>query len=257
MNKKLSLKNKRNINKIFHESCLDTLQKLEDQSIDLVITSPPYNMNLRISKGRYHSRQIVKELSTKYEGFSDNLPLNDFYEFHSKVLKELLRVSDLVFYIISIVTGSKRAFFQMIGDFSDNLKEIFVWDKSYGIPAMPSKTLNRRVEFVLVFEKDYPISRQFRNRAQFDRGTLEDLWEIKRDRSEFSSHGAVFPKELVKKSLKNFSQTGDIIYDPFSGTGTTAVVSKEMGRTFIGSEIIKKFVNLSRKRLRETKTNFD
>ena len=104
MNKKLSLKNKRNINKIFHESCLDTLQKLEDQSIDLVITSPPYNMNLRISKGRYHSRQIVKELSTKYEGFSDNLPLNDFYEFHSKVLKELLRVSDLVFYNISIVT---------------------------------------------------------------------------------------------------------------------------------------------------------
>ena len=77
------------LDKIYNESCLETLKKIPDNFIDLVITSPPYNMNLRIRKGEYCSRQIVKEISTKYEGFSDNLPIEEYYEFHSKVLKEL------------------------------------------------------------------------------------------------------------------------------------------------------------------------
>ena len=57
------------INKIYNEDCLDTLKRIPDNSIDLVITSPPYNMNLRIRNGKYCSRQIVKEFSTKYEKY--------------------------------------------------------------------------------------------------------------------------------------------------------------------------------------------
>ena len=90
-------------NHIYHEDCLKTLSKMEDDSIDLVITSPPYNMNLRIFYGKYRSRQVVKELSTKYHDFSDNLPIEDFYNFHKNVLTELLRVSDLIFYNIQII----------------------------------------------------------------------------------------------------------------------------------------------------------
>jgi len=58
------------INKIYHENCLDTLKRVDDQAIDLVVTSPPYNMNLRIRNGKYCSRQVVKEFSTKYESFA-------------------------------------------------------------------------------------------------------------------------------------------------------------------------------------------
>ena len=105
------------LNQIYHESCEETLKRLPDNSVNLVITSPPYNMNLRIRNGKYCSRQIVKELTTKYDGFDDNLPIDEFYEFHSKILKELIRVSEIVFYNISIVTGSKRAFFKIIGEF--------------------------------------------------------------------------------------------------------------------------------------------
>ena len=57
------------LNKIYHEDCLSTLKKMKDESVDLVITSPPYNMNLRIRNGEYCSRQIVKEISTKYTEF--------------------------------------------------------------------------------------------------------------------------------------------------------------------------------------------
>lgn len=225
---------------------------MEDNSIDIVITSPPYNMNLRISNGKYHSRQVVKELTTKYKDFSDNLPIKDFYDFHSKVLNQLLRVSDLIFYNIQIVTGSKRAFFKLIGEFNENLKEIIVWDKGHAQPAIGKHVLNRQSELILIFENDYPISRQFRKRGQFDRGTLTDIWKINRE-SINTDHGAIFPEELVRKILKNFSKEGDLIYDPFMGSGTVGAVSKELGRVFVGSEISKDYVSYARDRIKKIK----
>ena len=234
---------------IYNEDCIKTLKRMEDNSVDCVITSPPYNMNLRIRKGKYCSRQIVKELSTKYDGFSDNLPIEEYYEFHSSVMRELLRVSKVVFYNIQIVTGSKRSIFKMIGKFNENLKDIIVWDKGVAQPAMQKQVLNRRTELILVFESDYPISRQFRY-ANFERGTLSDIWEIKRGKKISKDHGAVFPEELVEKIIENFTKEGDVIYDPFMGTGTTAVVSKKMNRKYIGSELSKSYIEVSEQRLK-------
>tara|TARA_X000000368_G_C22894080_1_gene651013 strand:+ start:14 stop:793 length:780 start_codon:yes stop_codon:yes gene_type:complete len=244
--------------KIYNESCLETLKKIPDNFIDLVITSPPYNMNLRIRKGEYCSRQIVKEISTKYEGFSDNLPIEEYFEFHSKVLRELLRVSNLVFYVVQVVTGSKRALFKLIGEFNENLKDIIIWDKKTAEPAIQQQVLNRQSELILVFENDYPISRQFRS-ATFKRGTLNDIWQIDRNRNnkkkeKEKSHGATFPETLISKIVENFSKKGDKIYDPFLGTGTTAVVSKKLKRKYIGSEILKDYCKIATKRLKEVGT---
>ena len=245
------------LNKIYHEDCLSTLKKMKDDSVDLVITSPPYNMNLRIRNGEYCSRQIVKEISTKYTEFDDNLPIDEYNKLHTDVLKELIRVSELVFYNIQIVTGSKRSIFKMIGEFSEYLKDIIVWDKGNAQPAIQKQVLNRRTELILVFDKDYPISRQYRKRGTFERGTLDDIWEIKRERSRGGeNHGAVFPKELVLKILENFSEKGDIVYDPFMGTGTTAVVAKKLKRKFIGSEISQKYIDIAEARLKNSKDLF-
>ena len=240
------------LNQIYNENCLETLKKLEDNSINLVITSPPYNMNLRIRNGKYCSRQIVKEFSTKYSEFSDNIPIDEFYEFHLSVLKELLRVSDIIFYNIQIVTGSKRAFFKIIGELSDYLKDIIIWDKGVAQPAMASAVLNRQSELILVFEKDNAISRQFK-KCNFERGTLNDVWNIKRSKRDpqLKGHSASFPEELVEKILLNFSNEGDVIYDPFMGTGTTGIVSKKLKRHFIGSELIKEYADLATLRIHQ------
>ena len=109
------------VNKIYNENCIETLRRIPDNFVNLVVTSPPYNMNLRIRNGKYCSRQIVKEFSTKYEGFDDNMPIEEYYDFHLEVLRELLRTSGLIFYNIQIVTGSKRAIFKIIGELSDYL----------------------------------------------------------------------------------------------------------------------------------------
>lgn len=238
--------------KIYNEDCLETMKNMEDGSVDLVVTSPPYNMNLRIRNGKYCSRQIVKEFSTKYRDFPDNLPIEEYYKKHSRILDEILRVSKLSFYVVQVVTGSKRALFKMIGDFSDSLKEIIVWDKGNGQPAMKEKVLNRETELILVFEKENAISRQFKN-ANFERGTLNDIWLLRREPKEHKSHGATFPEKLVRLILQSFSKEGQLIYDPFMGTGTTGVVAKMMKRKFIGSEIVKSYADFAEKRILETK----
>lgn len=235
-------------NIIYNESCLETLKKIENNSINIVITSPPYNMNLRIRNGQYCSRQIVKEFSTKYDHFDDNLPIDEFYKFHSNVISELLRVSELIFYNIQIVTGSKRAFFKIIGDFAENLKDIIIWDKGYAQPAMGIGILNRQSELILVFDSKNAISRKFETH-NFKRGTLDDIWDIKRGKKIDDSHAAVFPEKLVSTILENFSNENDIIYDPFMGTGTTAIVSKKLNRRWVGSEISEIYCDIAEKRL--------
>lgn len=170
-------------------------------------------------------------------------------------MTKLLQVSPIVFYNIQVVTGSKRAFFKLIGEFSDYLKDIVIWDKKNAQPAMQTGVLNRQSELILIFENDtnQAISRQFnRNIAQFKRGELGDVWQIGRgttgNKNNKIKHGATFPEELVEMILTNFSKENDTVYDPFSGTGTTAVVCQKMNRNFIGSEIIQEYLDYSKER---------
>lgn len=239
------------VNKIFNESCQKTLKKLPNKSINCVITSPPYNMNLRIRNGKYCSRQVIKEeFSTKYEGFDDNLPIDDYYNFHSEIISELLRVSSMIFYNIQIVTGSKRAFFKIIGKYSDYIKDIIIWDKGTSQPAMAKNVLNRQSELIIVFDSNRAISRQF-DICNFERGTLNDVWQIKRGKKISKEHNATFPEELVEKIIINFTNENDIIYDPFAGTGTTAIVAKRLNRNYICSEISHNYCEIIANRLKD------
>ena len=240
------------INYIYNECCLSTLKRIKTDSIDVTITSPPYNMNLRIRNKQYCSRQIIKERTTKYNAFADNLPIQEYNLFHSKVLDELLRVSNLIFYNIQIVTGSKKSVFKMIGDYSDYLKEIIIWDKGKAEPSISEGVINRRTELILIFDKTNSISRKF-NTAVFNRGTLEDLWLITTNKSKLKNHQAIYPEKLVYTILSNFSKEKDIIYDPFMGCGSTAVVCKKMNRSFVGSEINKNYIDIAEQRLHTEK----
>ena len=238
---------------LLHGDCRDYLGQFD--IADVVVTSPPYNMNLRIRDGKYLSRQIVKEISTKYENFSDNLDMNELFIFNKEIIKLLLYSAPLVFYNIQFLTGNKRAFFRLMGEFNENLKEVIVWNKVNSQPAIGKQILNSQFECILVFarsEKD-AMSRQFKT-GTFDRGTLSNVWDIKRNSKKLDiNHGAVFPEELVEKILKNFSKKDDIVLDPFMGTGTVGYVAKQMDRKFIGIEIDKSYFDYAYKRIVEVK----
>ena len=233
--------------------CMKLMAEFEDNHFDLAITSPPYNMNLRVnSRGDgYCSRQVVKELSTKYENFSDNLPMDEYADFLVESVSELLRVSRMVFFNIQMVTGNKPAIFKMMGHFADQIKEVIIWDKGSGQPAIGAGVMNSSYEYIIVFGGN-PIARAFADPC-FPRGTLDNIWRIGRSSSADSSHRASFPLQLVETILRNFSSEGCKVVDPFLGTGTTAIACHYAKCHLTASELDKDYYDAAIERIeRET-----
>jgi site-specific DNA-methyltransferase (adenine-specific) len=236
------------VNKIYNENCLETMAKMPNKFIDLVVTSPPYNMRTRISNGKYTTREKSKHFSNKYEHFDDALSINNFYEFHSQVLNELLRISKIVCYNFQIVTGSKEAFFKIIGDFNKHIKDIIIWDKGHGQPAMHGQVLNSCYEMILILEDDKKAGRVIQN-SKFKRGEMNNILRIGRGKKVCDIHGAIFPEQLPFELINAFSKKEELIYDPFMGSGTTGLVAKKLDRNYIGSEISLEYCKIAIQRI--------
>lgn len=236
--------------------CFEFLSKQSDGAFDLCITSPPYNLNLRVNgKGDgYCSRQIVKEISTKYNEYSDNLPMDEYESFLDKIIKELVRTCELTFLNIQMVTGNKPALFSVLGKNTQFIKELIVWDKGSAQPAIGVGVLNSSFELIIVLGGK-PITRAFQQ-PEFERGKLSNIWRIQPKKSSNKDHGASFPVELPEKILSNFAKTGSIIFDPFLGTGTTAIACSKSGYDFVGCEINHNYLEAAKERIyQETSQN--
>lgn len=237
------------INTIFNESCLETMARMPDNYVDLVVTSPPYNMRTRVRNGKYTTHEKSEQFSKKYEHFDDALPVDEFYELHKHVLDGLLRISKIVCYNFQIVTGSKEAFFKLIGDFHMQIKDIIIWDKKVGQPAMHSSVLNSCYEFILILENDGIKGRAISN-SYFERGCMNNILRIGKGKKVSSDHSAAFPEELASTLITSFSPSNSVIYDPFMGTGTTAKMAMMNDRKYIGSEISEEYCKIAEERLK-------
>ena len=239
--------------KLVNDDCLDYMQTMEDNSVDLTFTSPPYNMNLTLnSKNQYvQAKDKDHEFRNKYKNDADNMTMEEYYEFTKTVLDDLLRISNIVFYNIQFLTGNKRALFRIIGDYNEFLKEVIVWDKSWAAPAMNKGVLNSRHELILVFTKHNAIKRTF-DKYNFSRGTLPNVWQVKKQTSKLKGHWAVFSEELCRLVVENFSDQGDVLFDPFMGSGTLGVIAKQTQRNFIGVERDKEYFDFAAERINNT-----
>lgn len=229
-------------------NCLDILESYESGCADMCFTSPPYNMRTRIRNGKYTTREKSEHFSKKYQSFDDALSIDDYYEFHKHIIYEMMRLSNIIVYNVQIVTGSKEAVFKLIGHFNRYIKDIVIWDKGHGQPAMHEGVLNKATELILIFESDAKAGRAFTN-YNFNRGELSDIWRIGRERSITKSHGATMPLKLAEMAILNFSKEGQTIIDPFMGTGTTGVICKQNNRNFIGIEISKEYYDIAKNRI--------
>lgn len=241
---------------MFRVYCSDCLRKLPEISTrkedTVIVTSPPYNLNLRIrsNSNKYKSREVEKGISEqilrKYENYKDDLPMNIYYEFQRQFLEIALQKAHLVFYNIQMVTGNKVALFDLIGHFSTNIKEVIIWDKINSQPAVKDGCLNSRYEFIFVLSED-GMRRRFAG-APFGRG-LDNLWQIKAGRHKGCRAG--FPEELVERIINSFVHKGSLIIDPFLGGGTTGVVCKRLGYDFIGIELDRNTYEYAIQRIKE------
>jgi site-specific DNA-methyltransferase (adenine-specific)/modification methylase len=230
------------------------MTEFPDKYFELAITSPPYNMNTRVRNGEFCSRQIVQELSTKYQNYDDNLMPEEYFQWQKSVIIEMLRVSKTVFYNIQQVTGNKQALYRLMGFFYENIKDVIIWDKLTGEPAIGAGVLNSCWEYILILSND-AITRSF-DCARFQRGALDNIWRIPKSKGVVENHKASFPIDIPKTILKNFCLSGPVL-DPFLGMGTTAIACHQMGYDLTGSELDKDYFQAMQQRIKQETAQTD
>lgn len=154
---------------LYNKDCLKVLDEFieKDRRVDAIITSPPYNMCMRIQNGKYVSRWAgsgltnVGHLTNKYSGYKDDMPIEKYEEFQTDFLNKSLQVSDYVFYNIQMITGNKIPLLHMLGKFAEKIKDIIIWDKVVAQPAMNKGVLNSTWEFLIILSNIEPMKRTF------------------------------------------------------------------------------------------------
>ena len=255
------------INNIYNENCLDTMKRMDDNFIDLTVTSPPYD-NLR-----------------KYNGYS--------FDFEN-IAKELYRVTKdggIVVWIVGDATikGSETGtsfrqalYFKEIGF---NLNDTMIYRKLNYLPVTSCR-YEPQFEYMFILSKGkvktfnpiMKLNKSAGNKGGTHRHNGNDLeklhtnngiikkegrrtnvWDVacgsmnSKDKISFK-HPATFPEKLANDHIISWSNEEDIVYDCFMGSGTTAKMCVLNNRKYIGSEISKEYVDLSNKRLIKYKT---
>lgn len=262
-------------NTLYNEDCLITMSKMDDKSIDLTITSPPYD-DLRT----YNKH--IKGNKTEFNGYS--FPFED-------IAKELYRITKnggVVVWVVGDATNKgsetgtsfRQALFFMECGF--NLYDTMIYQKT-GTPFPQKHRYNQTFEYMFVFSKGKPSkfnpimkknvtagavrhSRKFRNvdgdmvssfngKPVNEYGIENNIWLIKngmnkstKDKIAFE-HPAIFPEELVNKHIITWSEEGDVIFDPFMGSGTTAKCSILLGRNWVGAELDSTYCDICKRRI--------
>jgi DNA modification methylase len=223
------------LNKIYCESNLETMSRMPDDFVDLVVTSPPYNTG-------------GKSLTTGdfYKEYKDNLEEIQYKEFIFNNVKELIRVTKhYVVYNFQILSNNKNVYLEFMYHFKDNIKDIAIWKKQ-AVSQIQKGKMATGYEFIVLLGKDSKMNFEYNNFPANNYVPNIQTWHKK---ESIKGHGATMPIEMARYFIEYFSKEGDVIYDPFMGTGTTAISSILQKRFFIGSEITKEYVDLANKRI--------
>mgnify|MGYP003676063824 CR=1 FL=1 len=228
------------LNTIYNESNLQTMAKMPNDFVDYSLTSPPYNVG--------DNKMFGKE-TAKYEGYTDKL--DDYFENQKHLINELLRVTKKhVIYNVQMLGNNKFDFLKLLGFFSDKIKDIIIWKKN-GIPHIEQGIFNSSFEFIIILSNDRPEKKKFYD-ANFKQGSQNNVFEILNSHSNpfAKQHKAIMPLDIPRYFMINFGNVNDIWYDPYMGTGTTAVAAIEEKKQWVGSEISNEYVTLANNRLR-------
>ena len=245
---------------LHHGNCLNLLKKIPDKSIQLIVTSPPYN--------------IGKEYEKKLE-------LNNYIKQQKEVITECVRVlkekGSICWQIGNYVNNGKIvpldiALYNIFEELNLVLRNRIIWHFEHGLHC--TKRFSGRYETILWFTRDikdyifnldtirvpqkYPGKKYFKGpkAGQYSCNPLgknpSDVWDIpnvKSNHVEKTEHPCQFPIELIERLVLSMTNENDWVFDPFLGTGTSIIAAIQNKRKGAGAEIIQEYIDISRDRI--------
>jgi len=230
------------------------MKTIPDETIDLVVTDPPFAINFKAKKANYN-RTASRVLS----GYNE-INVEDYYKFTNNWMcqvKRILKKSGSM-YVFSGWNNLKDILTALDVNGFTTINHI-IWKYQFGV-VTAKKFVTSHYHCLFVCKNDkmrkfFPYSRFKKNAKTSDGKSLhyrdkEDVWIIKREYwTGDDKTPTKLPAEIIKKILQYSSEKNDLILDPFLGSGQVAVISKMLGRKYLGFEIIKSYYDFAYKRL--------
>ena len=252
------------MNKIINKDCLEGMRQLDSDSIDCIVTSPPYNKKgllgkVSINKNKidkkndrykYHEKgnQIWNKFEIDYDSYNDNMPESHYQQWMTEVLNEMTRIikpDGSIFFNHKPRRHKNRSLLptDFISKSEANLYQLIIWDRRSS-PNIRVDILVPCTEHIYWLCKQKP--KVYRN--QVDKEYKGEVWNISVKKQQ--DHPAPFPYQLVKNCILLSTQKNDIILDPFMGSGTTALVAQDFDRRWMGFEVDKEYIEITRSKIR-------
>jgi site-specific DNA-methyltransferase (adenine-specific) len=220
------------------------MKNFPNNFVVLVITSPPYD-NIRAYKGNFDNMRDDKGYSFDFEAIA-------------KELYRIMKQGGVIVWVVadSTLNGNESGtslkqagYFQEIGF---NLHDIMIWKKTGLGIAGSNYCYLQNFDYVFILSKGKPKTfNPIKDRIDDITGDLTirtNSWKISSQSCKV--HKATFPEKLVSGHILTWSNEGDLVYDPFSGSGTTGKMALLSGRNFIGSELAEEYCDYARTRIK-------
>ena len=245
--------------KFVHIRCLDTMARMPDNFVDMVITSPPYD-KLRDYHGyKFEFRKIARELFRVIkEGGALVWVVADQIKDGDKTatsFKQTLYFKKIGFTFYDAMIWNKNAF-SAIGTLKTRYAPVYEFMMVFAkgkmktfnpIKDRPTKSIGKKTGGALR-QKDGSMKRHKRIIMTSKYSQRYNIWMIGSD-SRVRRHPAVFPLPLARDHIISWSNRGDLVYDPCMGSGTTAKACINTGRNFIGRELSEKYCKFANRRI--------
>lgn len=234
-------------NEIICGDSIKVMKKMPDGSVDLVVTSPPYNLRNStgnsMSKAQWRGKWNNAALANGYDTHDDAMPYKAYVRWQRRCLKEMLRLipdNGAIFY-----NHKWRVQGGLLQDRSDivrgfPVRQIIIWRRKGGM------NFNRGY-FLPTYEVIYLIAKPDFRLVPKAAG-YGDVWEFTQELK--NPHPAPFPVPLIERVIS--STSAQLILDPFMGSGTTAIAARNLGRDYIGIELSPEYCKMALDRIDRT-----
>lgn len=231
------------LNRLICGDCLEVMAQMPAQSVDLVVTSPPYNLKNSTGNGMKDGRGGKWPSAGLLHGYAqhdDCMPHADYVRWQRACLTQMLRLlkeDGAIFY-----NHKWRVQGGLLQDRQDivqgfPLRQIIIWKRKGGINFNAGYFLPTYEVIYLIAKPKFRLAPQANSHG--------DVWEFTQESG--NPHPAPFPVELVERIIG--ATTAEVVLDPFMGSGTTALVARQLGRSYIGIELAPAYCRLAETRL--------
>lgn len=223
------------INKFIRGDCLEVMKSIPDNTIDCVVTSPPYNMGKMHGYNWEHNK-------IDYGLHVDDMPEPKYQDWQKTVIRELVRIikpDGSIFYNHKPRSRNHKLILPTEWTTEFDIRQVIIWNRNGAVNRSPI-TFQQNTEWILWIKKTIP---KF-NPDYFKYG---EVWNVSFTMN--TDHPAPFPIEIPFRCIQATTSKNAIVLDPFSGSGTTAVACKKSGRNFIGIELNPEYIVMAERRL--------